>query len=141
MSKSTVEPNNGAGEQRRIEASPVASEQSTRPTAQTRKSYGPEFDFEETKVSFQQSSSSQDNEDEDSDDGLFAKPLTARRNQSHGKQSAPQSPEPKRNPGDHPLLLTLRQDPERALRDLQVAHSSGRDLSWAVKPQPWRRKQ
>lgn len=47
-----------------------------KPTLQSRKSYGPEFDFEETEVSFQRSPRPQDDSDEDSDDGLFAIPLS-----------------------------------------------------------------
>jgi mitogen-activated protein kinase kinase kinase len=43
----------------------------SRPTLQTRKSFGPEFDFEENQVSFEQAPQPQDDSDDDSDDGLF----------------------------------------------------------------------
>jgi mitogen-activated protein kinase kinase kinase len=51
-----------------------------RPMLQTRKSYGPDFEFQETNVTFAPSPHpNQDNDsDDDSDDGLFAVPLTNR---------------------------------------------------------------
>ncbi|KAB8071600.1 hypothetical protein BDV29DRAFT_16041 [Aspergillus leporis] len=52
---------------------PISEE--PRPTIQSRKSFGPEFDFEETNVSFQRSPMPQEVSDDDSDDGLFAIPL------------------------------------------------------------------
>jgi mitogen-activated protein kinase kinase kinase len=45
------------------------------PPLQTRKSYGPDFDFEESEVPFAKSPIPQENSDDDSDDGLFAIPL------------------------------------------------------------------
>ncbi|EKV05966.1 MAP kinase kinase kinase (Bck1), putative [Penicillium digitatum PHI26] len=51
------------------------SEEPPRPGLQSRKSFGPEFDFEENQVSFQrtpqQQQDSDDDTDDDSDDGLF----------------------------------------------------------------------
>ncbi|EAW09685.1 putative MAP kinase kinase kinase (Bck1) [Aspergillus clavatus NRRL 1] len=52
-----------------------SASETPRPALQSRKSYGPEFDFEETEVSFQRSPVLQAESDEDSDDGLFAIPL------------------------------------------------------------------
>ncbi|KAL1857824.1 mitogen-activated protein kinase kinase kinase [Paecilomyces lecythidis] len=106
---------NNSREQSRMEAPPVPSEQPRRPTPKARKSYGPEFDFEETKVSFQQPSSSQDNEDEDSDDGLFAKPLTARKQQSDGNQSGPPSPETEKKSARPSLTLNTETKPGKGL--------------------------
>ena len=59
-------------------ASPVVNDfapDEPKPTLQSRKSYGPEFDFEETRVSFQRSPMLPEESDDDSDDGLFAVPL------------------------------------------------------------------
>ncbi|KAE8152706.1 hypothetical protein BDV25DRAFT_57663 [Aspergillus avenaceus] len=56
----------------------ASSPEEPRPSIQSRKSFGPEFDFEETKVPFQQSPMVpmvQEDSDDDSDDGLFAIPL------------------------------------------------------------------
>lgn len=64
---------------------------SPRPGLQTRKSYGPNFDFEESAVSFQRTPELQqqdDNSDDDSDDGLFAVPLANNSNSSDGKNPA-----------------------------------------------------
>lgn len=51
------------------------SDDPPRPTLQTRKSFGPEFDFEENQVTFQRTPQPQqpsdDDSDDDSDDGLF----------------------------------------------------------------------
>ncbi|ETN45333.1 uncharacterized protein HMPREF1541_09164 [Cyphellophora europaea CBS 101466] len=51
-----------------------------RPTLQTRKSYGPDFEFQETNVTFAPSPhptmGDGEDDDDDSDDGLFAIPLT-----------------------------------------------------------------
>ena len=50
-----------------------------RPALQSRKSYGPDFEFQETNVMFASSPkppAQDDDSDDDSDDGLFAKPLT-----------------------------------------------------------------
>ncbi|KAG5208320.1 Mitogen-activated protein kinase kinase kinase [Trichophyton interdigitale] len=57
---------------------PAAASDSTlpsKPTLQTRKSYGPDFDFQESTVPFAKSPLPQEDSDEDSDSGLFAKPI------------------------------------------------------------------
>lgn len=64
---------------------------------QSRKSFGPEFDFEEAKVSFERSPNLQpDSDDESSDDGLFAIPLAAKSNKdtsgSRGSQKKAAKP-------------------------------------------------
>lgn len=64
---------------------------------QSRKSFGPEFDFEEAKVSFERSPNLQeDSDDESSDDGLFAIPLAATANKdtsgSRGSQKKAAKP-------------------------------------------------
>lgn len=55
-----------------------SSDNSRRPNPQSRKSYGPDFDFAETNIAFAPSPNpySDDNSDDDSDDGLFAIPLS-----------------------------------------------------------------
>ncbi|KAE8390537.1 hypothetical protein BDV23DRAFT_155239 [Aspergillus alliaceus] len=53
----------------------TATPEEPRPTIQSRKSFGPEFDFEETNVSFQRSPMPREESEDDSDDGLFAIPL------------------------------------------------------------------
>ncbi|EGE06532.1 ste/ste11/ste11-unclassified protein kinase [Trichophyton equinum CBS 127.97] len=57
---------------------PAAASDSTlpsKPTLQTRKSYGPDFDFQESTVPFAKSPLPQEDSDEDSHSGLFAKPI------------------------------------------------------------------
>jgi mitogen-activated protein kinase kinase kinase len=69
----------------------------SKPTLQNRKSFGPEYDFEESTVAFEQSQLPEGNSDaDDSDDGLFAIPLSTTKNQSKSKQgtSSPKSPRP-----------------------------------------------
>ncbi|KAL2001571.1 hypothetical protein VTN02DRAFT_1571 [Thermoascus thermophilus] len=98
---------NGVGQ-----PSPVTSpavEKPSQPVVESRKSYGPEFDFQETRVSFQQSPRPQEDSDEDSDDGLFAIPIASNKTQSKGKQATPGSPEtPKKS--ERPSL-TLDTEP------------------------------
>ncbi|KAN0070464.1 hypothetical protein V8E54_011333 [Elaphomyces granulatus] len=69
-------------------------QQSTRRVSQSRKSYGPEYDFKETEVSFQKSPLVQpeSDSDDDSDDGLFAIPLSNNKIPSKGKQAMLESP-------------------------------------------------
>ncbi|KKK13023.1 hypothetical protein ARAM_001874 [Aspergillus rambellii] len=67
-------------------------------TNQSRKSYGPEFDFEETEVSFQRSPVPQEDSDNDSDDGLFAIPLVNTKTPTKGNASVPGSPEAQNRP-------------------------------------------
>lgn len=55
---------------------------------ESRKSIGPEFEFEETAVSFETSRSAQSSSDEDSDDGLFAIPLSTSKTPINGKLAA-----------------------------------------------------
>jgi mitogen-activated protein kinase kinase kinase len=65
---------------RRQDTSPVVSPASEHPPRapilSNRKSYGPDFDFKEENISFEKSPVPQEYSDEDSDDGLFAVPLT-----------------------------------------------------------------
>ncbi|KAL4897035.1 hypothetical protein BDV59DRAFT_83809 [Aspergillus ambiguus] len=58
-----------------------------RPSLQSRKSYGPDFDFPEPSVPFEASQMQQEDSDDDSDEGLFAKPLANR--QTPTKEKAP----------------------------------------------------
>lgn len=75
------------------EKSPFASSPVPKPGLVSRKSYGPEFDFEEANVSFQSTPELQeDDSDDDSDDGLFAIPI-ANQSQEKGKEAADASPE------------------------------------------------
>lgn len=68
---------------------PTQSEQPSRRVSQSRKSYGPEYEFKETEVPFQRSPLVPDNDsDDDSDDGLFAIPL-----KSEGQPVMLESPE------------------------------------------------
>ncbi|KAJ5887946.1 hypothetical protein N7495_007987 [Penicillium taxi] len=54
-----------------------------KPSLQSRKSYGPEFDFEENQVSFERNLQPADDSDgESSDDGLFAMPLANKQAQT-----------------------------------------------------------
>lgn len=66
--------------------SPDKDEEPQRPTMQSRKSYGPEFDFEEAKVSFERPPNLQEDSDDSSDDGLFAVPLAAKANKDKGAE-------------------------------------------------------
>lgn len=69
----------------------MATSPEPRPGLQTRKSYGPNFDFEETNVSFQRTPELQqqdDDSDDDSDDGLFAVPLANNSNSDKGEEPA-----------------------------------------------------
>ncbi|KAE8382599.1 hypothetical protein BDV26DRAFT_238004 [Aspergillus bertholletiae] len=60
-----------------------------RQTVQSRKSFGPEFVFEEAMVSFQRSPMlREDSDDDDSDDGLFAIPLANSKSPTKEKDSA-----------------------------------------------------
>lgn len=72
---------------------------------QSRKSYGPEFDFEEAKVSFQSSPQPQEESDEESDDGLFAIPLTNSKKQEKAQKAAPSTPSVSKEPKKPTLKL------------------------------------
>lgn len=62
--------------------------------SQNRKSSGPEYEFVDPKVSFDTSKTAQaTSDDEDSDDGLFAIPLSTNRNQSNDKGKGPETSE------------------------------------------------
>lgn len=64
---------------------------------QSRKSYGPNFDFEEAEVSFQRTPEMQEEfSDDDSDDGLFAVPLANNPADGKGKEPSTASPETQR---------------------------------------------
>jgi len=52
-----------------------------RPGLVSRKSFGPEFEFEENEVSFQRNPQPNDESDDESDDGLFALPLASKKTQ------------------------------------------------------------
>lgn len=82
----------------------AAPEGARRPSSQSRKSYGPEFDFEETEVSFQRSPNPQDDSDDSSDDGLFAKPIPNRA-QENDQGTPDGSPESRKRSGRPSLTL------------------------------------
>lgn len=65
------------------------------PSLQSRKSFGPEYDFEETKVDFDTPHTPQSSSDDDSDDGLFAKPLSTSKPQPKDKGLASAETSPK----------------------------------------------
>ncbi|PWY84566.1 mitogen activated protein kinase [Aspergillus sclerotioniger CBS 115572] len=92
-----------------------------RPAIQSRKSFGPEFDFEETKVSFQGSPVPQEESDDDSDDGLFAIPLA--NTKTPVKENAPVaiSPESQRRAGKPSLTLNTE---NRLRKGLSVSFRS-----------------
>lgn len=73
-----------------LDSSRPSSKDATRPGLQSRKSFGPEFNFEENPVSFQRTSQPQedsyDDSDDDSDDGLFQVRI------SRGQQETPSAP-------------------------------------------------
>ncbi|KAL2831060.1 hypothetical protein BDW59DRAFT_140312 [Aspergillus cavernicola] len=77
----------------------------SRSVSQNRKSFGPEFDFEETEVSFQRSPAPEDDSDNDSDDGLFAIPLANSKTPVKDKGPVFGSPERPRKPS-----LTVKTD-------------------------------
>ncbi|OAX84251.1 STE/STE11/BCK1 protein kinase [Emergomyces africanus] len=59
---------------RSASVSPSSAKVNT-PSAQKRKSIGPDFDFQETEVSFAKTPAPKDDSDDDSDEGLFAIPI------------------------------------------------------------------
>lgn len=68
------------------------------PSLQSRKSFGPVHDFEETNVTFNAPRTPQmepEESEDDSDDGLFAVPLTTKKDTSKGKGPAPEITPPK----------------------------------------------
>lgn len=81
---------------------------------------GPDFDFEETEVSFNKSPLVHKDEDEDSDDGLFAMPLAGAKHTAKAKRK----PAP-RTINNEELKPTLRVDTDsRALKTRSVTFKS-----------------
>ncbi|GAB1211747.1 mitogen-activated protein kinase kinase kinase [Aspergillus terreus] len=70
----------------------------TAPGLQSRKSYGPDFDFPEPSVPFEGSPMPQEDSDDDSDEGLFAKPLANRQTPTKDKGSAVGTQDRERTP-------------------------------------------
>ncbi|RAL15469.1 putative MAP kinase kinase kinase (Bck1) [Aspergillus homomorphus CBS 101889] len=95
--------------------------QEPRPGLQSRKSYGPEFDFEETKVSFQRSPLPQEDSDDDSDDGLFAIPLANAKSPVTDKGSMTGSPESQKRAAKPSLTLNTE---NRLRKGLSVSFRS-----------------
>ncbi|KAJ5155621.1 hypothetical protein N7492_008424 [Penicillium capsulatum] len=72
-----------------------------KPSLQSRKSFGPEFDFEENEVSFQRTPQPMEDSDDDdsSDDGLFAIPLANKaKPEPEPKVEEPPAEDPQRKP-------------------------------------------
>ena len=99
----TLPPKTSVDKLRQAEATPSVSpstDSPRRPALSTRKSYGPNFDFQEQHVAFAPSPSFlNDDSDEDSDDGLFAIPLaklnaTTEESQEQGSQQPPKAEKP-----------------------------------------------
>lgn len=68
------------------------------PSLQSRKSFGPEYDFEEANVTFNALRTPQmesDESEDDSDDGLFAVPLSTKKDTSKGKGPVSEGTPPK----------------------------------------------
>ncbi|KAL2752090.1 hypothetical protein ACRALDRAFT_2114144, partial [Sodiomyces alcalophilus JCM 7366] len=91
-----------------------------------RKSYGPDFDFEETAVSFssparQPQPSDEDSSEDDSDDGLFAVPISARKN---NKQAGRSSGSGGGAADTSPKRPTLTVNTTRSRKTLSVSFSS-----------------
>ncbi|PGH11318.1 STE/STE11/BCK1 protein kinase [Helicocarpus griseus UAMH5409] len=57
------------------------------PSLQSRKSFGPDFDFQETEVSFARTPAPEEDSDDDSDDGLFAIPLASKKGGAQEKKN------------------------------------------------------
>ncbi|KAF9891132.1 hypothetical protein FE257_005068 [Aspergillus nanangensis] len=101
--------------------SDVTTPDESRATLQSRKSYGPEFDFPEAEVSFQRSPMPQEEVDEDSDDGLFAKPLVNR--QTPTMEKAPIVGSPQVEKGARKPSLTVNTE-TRLKKGLSVSFRS-----------------
>ncbi|KAL4773799.1 hypothetical protein BDW60DRAFT_206082 [Aspergillus nidulans var. acristatus] len=91
-------------------ATTTASSSLSRSASQKRKSVGPEFDFEETQVSFQRSPSLEEDSDDDSDDGLFAIPLANTKN-----SVKPGSPDTQARPRKPSLTVDTEAKPRAGL--------------------------
>ncbi|KAJ5683750.1 uncharacterized protein N7477_000095 [Penicillium maclennaniae] len=74
-----------------LKTNPSRKESPEKPALVTRKSFGPEFDFEENEVSFQRTPQPSGDSDDESDDGLFALPLASKK-----AQEAPPIPKPEK---------------------------------------------
>lgn len=85
------------------------SPQSSRPSLQSRKSFGPEFDFEEHEVSFQRTPQPEEaTDDESDDDNLFAVPLASKRAQKPEAESQAQPESERKKPN-----LTVNTDSKK----------------------------
>lgn len=107
-------------------AAPSSATPAPASPSQNRKSSGPEYEFVDPKVSFDTSRTTQPtSDDEDSDDGLFAIPLSTNKNQSNDKGKDPttsgtSSPESQRTPKPSLTLKT----PGRHSKGLSVSFKS-----------------
>ncbi|KAH8692682.1 hypothetical protein BGW36DRAFT_302489 [Talaromyces proteolyticus] len=68
------------------------------PSLQSRKSFGPEYDFEETKVNFDTPHTPASSDSDDSDDGLFAVELSTTKPKPNQKGTAPPEASPAHKP-------------------------------------------
>lgn len=93
---------------------------------QSRKSFGPEFDFEEHEVSFQRTPQPQDDSGDESDDNLFAIPLANQRTQKPDSESerAPGSEKKKPN-----LTVNTANDRSRMVSFVSPSTTSGESLA------------
>ncbi|KAJ6166617.1 hypothetical protein N7470_002064 [Penicillium chermesinum] len=120
-------------------ASARPSSVSSRPSIQSRKSFGPVIDFEEQQVSFQETSrAAAEASDDDSDDGLFMVPLANNKPQNPEPQTQVNSEEKpvlsvdtKQKPGRY-LVPPSSPDEEKPPPDRRHSFASG-DL-WASRP-------
>ncbi|KAL4885133.1 hypothetical protein BJY04DRAFT_205682 [Aspergillus karnatakaensis] len=87
----------------------------SRSVSQHRKSFGPEFDFEETEVSFQRSPALQDDSDNDSDEGLFAIPLANSKTPTKTKGPMSGSPDDQKRPRKPSLTVNTDAKPRAGL--------------------------
>ncbi|KAL3453775.1 hypothetical protein BJX65DRAFT_76729 [Aspergillus insuetus] len=93
----------------------TASSGLSRSTSHHRKSFGPEFEFEETEVSFQRSPALDEDSDNDSDEGLFAIPLTNSKTPVKDKGVRPGSPEDTIRPRKPSLTVNTDAKPRAGL--------------------------
>ncbi|KAL2809803.1 hypothetical protein BJX63DRAFT_434861 [Aspergillus granulosus] len=93
----------------------TASSELSRSTSHYRKSFGPEFEFEETEVSFQRSPALEEDSDNDSDEGLFAIPLANTKTPVKDKGVVPGSPEATIRPRKPSLTVNTDAKPRAGL--------------------------
>ncbi|KAL4873510.1 hypothetical protein BDV12DRAFT_79729 [Aspergillus spectabilis] len=93
----------------------TASSGISRSVSQNRKSFGPEFDFEETEVSFQRSPAPQYDSDNDSDEGLFAIPLANSKTPVKTKGPMSGSPDDQKRPRKPSLTVNTEAKPRAGL--------------------------